>query len=321
MPFAMVTAALAIQAGVATFIYSDGISNLVPSEFYRGLLAFIYIGLPDVDEVYGHFVNSQWHLAILSTLLLFAKMPSTRPGKIFRLVLVAILSMTGPFVAFLLPLTAFKLIRSRSRYNLGLLLCSLPCFIQVGSVAVSHRATRTSHFLFRALLIPRTFGGRGLLSAAIAPSLFKAHYVDAPVLWAATFGVVVLCIYAVAERKWFAVLMLYLGGCIIFSCLRVGEGTVSGLLDPLFSNRYFFTFGFGLLATIVLMVASESWRVRVATAVCIAAMLAISWQLPYPEAFWPKYQAALQRYRQASPGTRVVFPEVPKEWIFEVTKR
>jgi hypothetical protein len=321
MPFAMVTAALAIQAAVATYIFSEEISNLVPSQFHRGLLAFIYIGLPDVDEVYGHFVNAQWHLAILSTLLIFGRVPATRAGKVVRLALVAILSLTGPFVAFLLPLTAYKLFRSRSRYNLGLMLCSLPCLVQVGSVFVSDRPTRTADFLLRPLLMPRVFGGRGLLSAAIAPSLFEQHYVDAPVLWAATFGAVVLTLYAILERKRFAVLLLYMGACILVSCLRVGVGNVSGLVDPKFSNRYFFIFGFGLLATVVLMVASEKRRVQAATACCIAAMLAVSWQLPYPVGFWPKYQAALQRYDRAKPGTQVVFPEVPKGWIFFVRKR
>src|SRR5579862_2506419 len=48
MLYAMVATALAIQAGVATYIFSDEISNLVPSQFYRALLAFTYIGLPDV---------------------------------------------------------------------------------------------------------------------------------------------------------------------------------------------------------------------------------------------------------------------------------
>jgi hypothetical protein len=321
MPFAMVSAALAIQAGVATYIYSDEISNLVSSQFYRGLFAFIYIGLPDVDEVYGHFVNSQWHLAILSSLLIFGKIPSTRTGKIVRLVFVAILSLTGPFVAFLLPLTVCKFYRTRRRFNLGLLVCSLPCFVQLGLVALSSRPTRTSHFLHSPLLFPRAFGGRGLFSAAIAPSLFKEYYVNGPVLWAATFAVVALCVYAIAEHKWFAALLIYLGTCILISSLRVGEGSVSGLLDPNFANRYFFILGFGLLATIVSMIASENLRVRVATACCIAGMLAISWKLPYPERFWPKYQAALHRYDLAPAGTEVVFPESPKEWSFQIRKR
>lgn len=320
MPFAMVTTALAIQAGVATYIYSDQISNLVPSQFYRGLFAFIYIGLPDIDEVYGHFVNSQWHLAILSTLLIFGTIPCTRAGKVVRLVLVSLLSLTGPFVAFLLPITAFKLIRSRIGYNLGLLLCSIPSFVQVCLVYLSGRPTRASEFFHRPLLFPRAIGGRGLLSAAIAPGLFEAHYVDAPVLWAATFGVMVLTLYAIFERKKFAILLIYLGACILFSSLRVGVGNVSGLVDPKFSNRYFFILGFGLLATIISMLVSEKPRVRVATACCVIAMLAFSWQLPYPTDIGPKYQAAVQRWDQAAPGTKVVFPESPKEWDFQLTK-
>ncbi|HWD37824.1 MAG TPA: hypothetical protein VG944_03185 [Fimbriimonas sp.] len=321
MPFAMVATALAIQAAVATFIFSDGISNLVPSQFYRGLFAFIYIGLPDVDEVHGHFVNSQWHLALLSALLIFGRVPVSRAGKIVRLALVTILSLTGPFVAFLLPLTAFKYYRSRSRYNLGLLLCSIPAFIQICSVFLSDRPTRPWHDLARPMAIPRIFGGRSLLSAAIAPSLFENHYADEPVLWAALFGTVVLCAYAIVMRKRFALLLLYLGGCILLTSLRGGVGSMGTRLNPEFSNRYYFIFGFGLIVTVILMVASEKRWARVATACCAAAVLAVSWQLPSPVNFWPKYQAALQTYDRAAPGTVVVFPEVPKEWSFRVRKR
>jgi len=321
MPYAMVTAALAIQAGLATFIFSEEVSNLVPSQFYRGLFAFIYIGLPDIDEVYGHFVNSQWHLAILSTLLIFGRTPATRRGKIVRLVFVTILSLTGPFVAFLLPPTAYKYFRTRSRYNLGLLLCTIPSCVQICSVFLSDRPTRPWHDLALPLAIPRTFGGRGFLSAAIAPDLFRQYYVNGPVLWASMFGVVVLCIYAVAERKQFSALLIYMGACIIVTSLRGGVGSVGTRMDPTFSNRYFFIFGFGLLSTIVLILASEKRWVRVVTVGCVATILAVSWQLPYPEAFWPKYQAALQRYDRAVPGTRVEFPEVPKEWTFSIRKR
>lgn len=173
----------------------------------------------------------------------------------------------------------------------------------------------------RPLFIPRTFGGRGLLSAAIAPQLFEAHRLDAPVLWAATFGAAVLCVYAILELKRFAALLLYLGLCIIVTSFRAGVGNIATRLNPEFSNRYYFIFGFGLIATVVLMFASEKRIVRAVTAVCLVGVLALSWQLPSPVGFWPKYQAALRQYDEAAPGTVVVFPEVPKEWFYRVRKR
>jgi hypothetical protein len=172
------------------------------------------------------------------------------------------------------------------------------------------------------MVIPRTFGGRGFFSAAISPHLFDRYFVNEPVLWAATFGVVVLCVYAIAERKRFAALMIYLGGWIIVTSLHGGVGNLETRLDPKFSNRYYFIFGFGLLSTVIFMLYSADRRVRVATACCVAALLAWSWSLPSPgPEFWSKYQAALQRYDQAKQGTEVEFPEVPKEWSFQVKKR
>lgn len=321
MPYAMVATALGVQAAVATFIFSDELSNLVPSRFYRGLFAFIYIGLPDVDEVYGHFVNTQWQLAVLAALLLFARVPRSRAGKVFRLCLVAILSLTGPFVAFLLPLIAFKFYRSRSRYNLGMLLCSLPSLIQILVISSSDRQTRPWSDLLRPMFIPRLIGGRSFFSAAISPHLFERYFVDEPVLWAATFAVLVLCFYAISERKRFAALMLYLGGWILLTSLHGGIGSTGGRLDPAFSNRYYFIFGFGLLATIVLMLQSKDRRLRAATACGVTALLAWSWVLPSPKEFEPKYQAALKLYDQAKPGDKVVFPEAPKGWEYEVMKR
>ncbi len=321
MPFAMVTTALALQAGIATYIFSDEISNLVPSQFHRGLFAFVYIGLPDIDEVHGHFVNSQWHLALLSALLIFGRAPATRAGKVVRLLLVAILSLTGPFVAFLLPLTVYKLYRSRNRFNLGLVLCSIPSCLQVCSALLSNRDSHPWHDFLLPLVIPRTFGGRGFLSAAISPQLFRDHWFDPPVEWAAMFGVLVLCLYAIKEGKRFSIMLIYLGTCVILASFKSGVGSVGARLDPTFSNRYFFIFGFGLLTTMILIVASEKRYVRIATVCCVAGLLSLNWRLPHPEAFWPKYQAALQRYDQAAPGTWVVFPERPDGWVYQIRKR
>ncbi len=96
---------LTVQVLPVSFLLSARCASL-GSLSTRGLFAAAYVALPSCSEINVMVTNAQWHLALLSCLVLLAV-----PGKKFfwRLFDVSVLSLsglTGPFCLMLVPIAA-----------------------------------------------------------------------------------------------------------------------------------------------------------------------------------------------------------------------
>ena len=63
-------AAIFVKILVVNFLLSSRLSNLIPSLAGRMLLAFIYLAMPHSHETNANLTNAQWHLAMLSFLII-----------------------------------------------------------------------------------------------------------------------------------------------------------------------------------------------------------------------------------------------------------
>ncbi len=83
------------------------------------IASFLYLGIPNSFEYYSNISNAQWHLAIVSCLILLVK-PSPFIGwKIFDLVVLLLASLSGPFCLVLLPVAIATYVMTRHRWYLA----------------------------------------------------------------------------------------------------------------------------------------------------------------------------------------------------------
>ena len=115
VPTMFASVALVIQAAPAAFLVSRRLEISWPSLRGRVLFALVYLMLPNTMEVYDNLTNAQWHLAILSFLVLFARAPGGSAGWAFDAAVVVVSGLSGPFGIVLAPVAASRAWMERSR--------------------------------------------------------------------------------------------------------------------------------------------------------------------------------------------------------------
>jgi hypothetical protein len=104
--------ALIMQTAPAMLLLSPRMSEAIPLTPVRVALCFLLIALPGEQEVFVNLTNSQWHLALLSFLILFAATARTALQRGFDTVVLLVSGLSGPFTIFLTPIAlAWWLIR------------------------------------------------------------------------------------------------------------------------------------------------------------------------------------------------------------------
>jgi hypothetical protein len=104
--------ALTVQGITAVYLCSGRMRNIGPLPL-RTAAAFLYLGLPHIGEVWGRLTNSQWHLAVLSFLILIAAPAQSRLGTWFDRIVLAVGALTGPFSVLLLPIAIIAAVYRR----------------------------------------------------------------------------------------------------------------------------------------------------------------------------------------------------------------
>jgi hypothetical protein len=110
IPLFFAEIAFVIQLIPAIFLLTNRASNLVPSFSIRLFLSLYYIGEPDTSEIYVNLTNAMWHLAIIAFLVVISDKPKMTFGCIFDLIVIFLVSTTGPFVILLAPIAWWHVI-------------------------------------------------------------------------------------------------------------------------------------------------------------------------------------------------------------------
>jgi hypothetical protein len=165
--------AIGIQALPANLLLSSR-SSAWGSLRFRGLLAGIYLALPNTREMSNGINQSQWYLALCAFLLLVAATPKGGTGRIFDLTFLLLCGLTGPFCIFLFPVAFFLVWMRRDRWHwVEAGVFAACCLIQAwglfsgGFSGRPHFALGASPALFARILAGQVFlstliGGNGL---------------------------------------------------------------------------------------------------------------------------------------------------------------
>jgi hypothetical protein len=130
---------LAIQCLPAIFLCISRMDKLGPLRA-RVLLAFLYLGVPHIADLWGTPTNAQWHLAILSFLILVAAPPSSVAWRVFDILALVLGALTGPFCILLLPVALLVFWKRRSPWTLKLIIIlSLGAGAQIAALLLTGR--------------------------------------------------------------------------------------------------------------------------------------------------------------------------------------
>ena len=298
----------------------------------RVLLAALYIGVPNVAKVHGNLANTQWHLAVLSFLVLIAPPPRSIVAKVFDVSALVLGALTGPFGVLLLPVALMVAAVRRERWRIGqIAILSVGAVIQGDHVAALRQAThagRTGRFLVAPLPdigVPDFRSGvsgdepqRGICATApviVGPELC-AHCTR-------TDGTDYVFVRGSLEIR----CMLVFAAVVLAASLASPLATPNGLQwealqQPGSTHRYWYLPELAVAAAVV-WIASASrhrlLRIAGAVAVCIILMTdAAYWRLPpLPDMHFETYAAAFQ----ALPvGSAMRIPINPDGWFVELTK-
>ena len=167
---------------------------------FRGVLALLYLALPNTQEMAGTISESQWFLALSALLLLTADPAKSLAGRAFDVLLFALCSLTGPFAICLFPIAVLLWFQDQKQQRLKVAMAILfsGATVQAAFLLTHHagrhyptlgaNADSLARILSSQIYLGTLLGGNGLgphLSLAVAASIA----VLATAVWTACFVV------------------------------------------------------------------------------------------------------------------------------------
>lgn len=322
--------ALLMQALPAIYLASGRMQHLGPLPV-RILLAVLYLGVPNVATVQGNLTNAQWHLAILSFLVLVGSSPKSRWAAAFDVTALVLGALTGPFALVLLPVAVIVAWVRRGRWTL----------VRAGIVSLG---VVTLPFTLATSLRPKAVGGLGasvtafcqLLTFQVFVPVFRGinnsvAFMHPPTLlpllsYIATAVGILFLIYVVWRgslevRCFLLFAALLLAAALASPVASAVEPQWTVLQRPGSPPRYWFVPELAVTAAVVSFACTAGHRVlRVFGAALVGVMLMVDvahWRLQdLPDRGFAKFVAAFDKL----PVGKDMRIAIPPNWTFKITK-
>ena len=343
-----VVALLVVLGGVA-YLVSPRMGAAIPRPAVRAAAALVILALPNAYDTMGNLTNSQWHLALIAFLVIFATPPRGIAGWAVDIGVLVVAGLTGPYAVLLAPIAAWRFRRERWQRRAGVvLLVVAACAALQGGVALTQvGAERVSGPLDAGVVPLVTMLGRqltlGLLSGAHGlTALMGTPLADDPVVLG-LLAAVPLAVCAVVAWRGPDILR----GLWAFALLTLVAALASPSIGPPrwrqlgvpagiahfhpHGIRYFlfallaFALSLGWMAWWGLLAGRrrtgtgrDAGRLMVGAAAAALLLIAASQGVPrdwaYPPYLDEHWAAEVRAYELAPPGARVVLPINPAGW-------
>jgi hypothetical protein len=324
--------ALLVQCLPAVYLFSARMQNIGPLPA-RILLAFLYIGVPNVAKVHGNLSNAQWHLAVLCCLILLAPPPRSVRAAAFDVTVLSLGAFTGPFAICLLPVAVVVAWSRRDMWTVRRagILC-LGALVVPATVLLSAR--------------PKPPAGLGasfpafcrIVAFQVFVPVFRgvnnsAQLAQHPVLLS-------LVSYAVTAVGLAILTYVFLRGSMEVRCFLLFAAILlaASLAKPLASasepqwlalqrqgstHRYWLMPELAVAVAVVWLAARAPNRIaRAVSAALLCVMLIVDvayWRLPdLPDLHFDTYVAA---FKALPIGAHIQIPINPPGWSLELTKK
>ena len=327
-PLLFNSVALLIQISCALFVISSRASTLGKYRV-RLMIAFLYLAIPNSNEIHGNLTNAQWHLAFLSLLVILAKPPTTNMAQLFDLVVIGLTGFTGPFVIFLCPIAALLYMKERAgRYRSVLIYCVGCGLVQVGTLLITWSPVRmeavrgASPTLLLEILVRQVFGA-ALLGRRTLGGLSSNSFWALPVALLAALSVGIhFCAWLCGPFRW---KMLFAFSTRIFVASLAYPMVPSPQWHTLASAggiRYWFFPILAFLMGLVCMVEAPNHFVRsVARILLTISLVGVVQDWGHPRFTDQHFQEYVQAFSQVSVSTPFAIPLNPEGWSMKLIKK
>jgi hypothetical protein len=214
--------ALAVTAGVGTFVAGERMVRLIPDWRLRLFAGTFAVAQPAIGELLGSITYIQWWLGLLLLLLAYSAGRPRWP----ELAVGALASVTGPFAFFAAPL---HWLRSERRAFAAIL--TIGAAVQLVTMLFAPRGVEP-HIPGE---LPTIFARRLVLEPLLGQGL--AGFLP-PVVALAVGPCVFVALRALPK------MLLLASAAVLVASLALSAETASQLLDPGGAQRYFFIPGY-----------------------------------------------------------------------------
>ncbi|MGC2238972.1 MAG: hypothetical protein WA584_22650 [Pyrinomonadaceae bacterium] len=325
-------AAISCKILVVNFLLSSRLSRLIPNISVRVLIAFIYLALPHSNETHANLTNAQWHLALLSFLIIIATPGEKTLWKIFDVAMISISALSGPCCLLLLPVAAIKWFKTReSRTIVLLIILAVASLIQISSLLTTQRPSQQPLGATFGLFL-KIIGGHLFLDAIVGDRVYSRLFSRS--LWNEWAAIPVnllgfgLLIYAFVKSNLELRLLIIFSFLIVFSALafpavssEVPQWTA--MWAPGIGSRYWLIPIFCCFVSLLYLAKTAGILfVRYAAILLLAVSLfgiAADWKYPrFKDLEFQKYAA---EFENAPAGQEVVVPINPAPWEMRLVKK
>ncbi len=328
-PLVMNLCAIAVQALPVNLFLSSRFSAIPIGPRLFG--AFLYLALPNSYEINANITTIQWHLALLTCLVLFAEPAESLGWRIFDVGTLVLMSVDGPMGILLVPV-AVALWWKRHDVARSLCFALIPgAIVQLTTIMTSHaqrsaapngaNLTRFIHIVARQIFLS------SLLGVKTEFHVFMKVPFACEVL--ITIGGVAAILYAVwrgpIELKLFILFVSLVFGAVLADPLVSLTGTQWEILGvPGAGNRYFFLPTIAFLAALLWLAADSGMPRKSIRRAAVTALLVLpvgigtDWHYKsFVDLHFPAYA---RTFEEAAPGTHLTIPINPPNWSMELSK-
>lgn len=328
--------AITIRCLVILFLLSSRMERYPLSA--RLIISLYILIMPNLDEVHANITNTQWYLSLWLFMVLIAEKPKGIYWQINDYMVLILTGLSGPFIVFLSPVLALRLMEGMSLKRLlfktllakvdsFVLIFSIICIIQVAAILMTG-GTRSgaplgaSPTLLSSILSTRLLVGF-LLSLKAANALWNMHVLNFSIC---TAGIAIL-IYCFIKGDWRA------KAIVIYPVLMLGFALAMPMIHSTLPQWPFIEYGAGqryflvpniFWVAIILLSASKAGKKapKAVFTVMTALILIAGWRnfslTRLPNQNWVN---EVFMFEQSQPGDVKKLNTLPPGWTVELIKR
>ena len=322
--------AICLQLTPIILIASRRFRVLVRSPCLSAILCFLYVAVPNANEVFGNLTNVQWHLGIAAFLVLVITEGKSAKWRVFDAGILIATGLSGPLVIMLLPIGFWVWWRTRTiQHRRNFVTLSVLAVIQLLTIFIfssdkrigSHPQISLRYFI--EMIDGQVFTG-GLLGQQHV-NLFY-HTTWALVI---TFLIGLFLIgYAILKGPFWLKLFIIYAGTIFLAMLSSlksvkGFNVWWGLANPGGGQRYWYILILAWISVLLwLVIAAPNWLVKTLATFLFCLLLLIgipqSWSMAPPPNL--HFQVYANQFESAPKGEIVSIPENPS-WQIILQKK
>lgn len=331
-PLAFNLSAITLQSLVAAFIVSCRFSGFISDQRWRIAAAFLYVALPHSWEVNANVTNSQWHLGLLSFLIVVSAPGESRFSRFTDFLVLGVATLSGPLCLLILPIGVLRYINGREKHTLILVLILCAGSMIQSSALLSHErppqaelgATVQAFFAItgRHLFAAPVMGGKTFSAVLAKPGLEVVALALANAIGFVFFVFVLL--KATLELR------LFLLFCVLIFIAALASPAVSSA-DPQWrvmadydtALRYWFIPSFFAYISLIYFAANGRTWLRYAAAGALSlSVVGIVTDWKNPRMTDLDFQAHAEEFGRTAPGTVFEIPiNPPPDWKMTLIKK